>query len=82
MQRTGEDSTELETISIAKPLHAPQFWANFEFWGLLYQLPFTDKAQIWCPEADRTSTLMCQILSESVHCVGFQWPKTTILGKF
>ena len=24
---------------------------------------------------------MCQILSENVHCVGFQWPKTTILGK-
>ena len=60
----------------------PQIWANFEFWGLLYRLPFTDKAQIWCPEADRTSTLTCQISSESVHCVGFQWPKTTILGNF
>jgi len=31
----------------------PQFWANVEFWGLLYRLPFTDKAQIWRPEADR-----------------------------
>ena len=60
----------------------PQFWANFEFWGLLYRLPFTAKGQIWCPEADRTSTLTCQISSESVHCVGVQWPKTTILGKF
>ena len=50
------------------------------FGGLLYRLPFTDKAQIWCPEADRTSTLTCQISCESVHCVGFQWPKTTILG--
>jgi len=60
----------------------PQFWANFEFWGLLYWLPFTDKCQIWCPEEDRTSTLTCQISSESVHYVGFQWPKTTILGKF
>ena len=26
--------------------------------------------------ADRTTTLTCQISSESVHCVGFQWPKT------
>ena len=39
----------------------PQFWANFEFLGLLYRLPFTDKGQIGCPEADRTSTLTCQI---------------------
>ena len=60
----------------------PQCWANFEFWGLLYRLPFTDKGQTWCPEADRTSTLTCQISSKSVHCVGFQWPKTTIWGKF
>ena len=30
---------------------------KFEFWGLLYRLPFTDKGQIWFPEADRTSTL-------------------------
>ena len=52
------------------------------FRGLLYRLPFTGKAHIWCPEADRTSTLMCQISSENVHCVGFQWPKITILGKF
>ena len=50
--------------------------------GLLYRLPFTDKGQIWCTEADRTSTLTCQISSKNVHCVGFQWPKTTILGKF
>ena len=40
------------------------------------------QAQIWCPKANRTSTLMCQISSENVHCVGFQWPKITILGKF
>ena len=60
----------------------PQFWAHFELWGLLYRLPFPDKGQIWYPEADRTSTLTCQISSEIVHCVGFQWPKTTILGKF
>jgi len=58
------------------------FGQILNFGGLLYRLPFTDKAQIWCPEADRASTLMCQISSENVHCVGFQWPKTTILGKF
>ena len=61
----------------------PQFLGTFfNFDGLLYRLPFTDKGQIWCPEADRMSTLTCQISSESVHCVGLQWPKTTILGKF
>ena len=27
-------------------------------------------------------TLIRQISSECVHCVGFRWPKTTILGKF
>ena len=58
------------------------FGQILNFGGLLYRLPFTDKAQIWCPEADPTSTRMCQISSENVHCVGFQWPKTTILGKF
>ena len=52
------------------------------FGGLLYRLPFTDKDQIWCPDADRTSTLTFQISSESVRYVGFQWPKTTIFGKF
>jgi len=26
--------------------------------------------------------LTCQISSECVHCVGFQWPKSTILGNF
>ena len=59
-----------------------QFWANFDSWGLLYRPAFTDKGQIWCAKADRTSTLTCRISSESVHCVGFRWPKTTILGKF
>jgi len=29
----------------------------FNFGGLLYRLPFTDKGQIWFPEADQTSTL-------------------------
>ena len=52
------------------------------FWGLLYRLPFIDEGQIWCPDADRTSTLMCLISPESVHFVVFQCPKTTILGKF
>jgi len=30
----------------------------------------------------RAFTLTCQISSESVHCVGFRWPKTTIFGNF
>ena len=42
----------------------------------------TDKGQIWCARANPRSTLSCQISCECVHCVGFWWPKTTILGKF
>jgi len=52
------------------------------FWGLLYRSPFTNEGQIWRARADPRSTLTCQISSECVHCVGFRWPKTTILGKF
>ena len=59
----------------------PQFWQILNFGGLLYRLPFTDKAQIWCPEADRASTFMCQISSENVHCVGFQWQKKHNFGQ-
>jgi len=58
------------------------FGQILKFGGLLYRLPFTDKNQIRCAETDPTSTLMCQISSENVYCVGFQWSKTTILGKF
>ena len=60
----------------------PQFWANFDSWGLLYRSACTDEGQIWCAKADRTSTLTGQISSECVHCVAFRWPKTTILGTF
>jgi len=39
----------------------PQFLANFDFWGLLYRLPFSDEGQIWCAIADPRHTLTCQI---------------------
>jgi len=38
--------------------------------------------QIWCARADSRSTLTSKISSECVICVGFRWPKTTILGRF
>jgi len=44
--------------------------------------PFTDECQLWCDRAVPRSTRTDQISSECVHCVGFRWPKTTILGKF
>ena len=47
----------------------PQFWANFDIWGLLYRPPFTDEGQIWWVGADPRSTLTRQISSECVHCV-------------
>ena len=34
----------------------PQFWANFDFWGLLYRPPFTDEGQIWYATADPQCT--------------------------
>ena len=40
------------------------------------------EGQIWYGRANQRSTLIRQISSEFVHCVGFRWPKTTILGKF
>ena len=58
-----------------------QFWANFDFWGLLYRPAFTNEGQIWCAKAGRTSTLTCQISSECVHCVAFRWPKNHNFGQ-
>ena len=40
------------------------------------------RAKIWCARADPRSTLTGQMSSECVHCVGFQWAKPTIFGKF
>jgi len=34
----------------------PQFWANFDIWGLPYRPPFTSEDQIWCAVADPRST--------------------------
>ena len=68
-------------IVSASSVQKPQFWANFDFWGLLYRPPITDEGQIWCATAVRTSTLTYQISSECVHRVAFRWPKTTFIGK-
>ena len=58
------------------------FWANFEFWGLLYRPPFTDAGQIWCAIADPRYTLKCQISSRSVYSVALCWRKTSIFTVF
>ena len=58
------------------------FGQILKFRGLLYRLPFSNEGQIWCATAEAMSTLTGQISSECVHCVGFRWPKTTILSKF
>ena len=52
------------------------------FWGLLYRRPFTDEDQIWCATADPRSTHTRKVSCEFIHCLGFRWPKTTIMGKF
>jgi len=60
----------------------PQFWANFDFWGLLYRPPFTDEGQIWCAIADRRYTFMCQISSQSVYSVTLCCRKTPVVAVF
>jgi len=50
------------------------------FWGFLYWPPFTDEGQIQC--AIPRSTLMCQILSQSVYFVALCWRKTQIFAFF
>ena len=52
------------------------------FGRLLYRPPFIDEGQIWCARETQGLHLQVKISSECVHCVGFRWPKTTILGKF
>jgi len=47
----------------------PQLWANFKFWGLLYQPPFIYEGQIWCAIVDPQRTFTCQNLSRSVYSI-------------
>ena len=49
--------------------HKPQFWVNFDLWGPLYRLPFTDEGQKWCAIEDPRHTFTCQISSRSVYSV-------------
>ena len=60
----------------------PQFWANFDFCGLLYRPPLTDEGQIWYAIADPRCTLTCQISSGSVYSVALCWRKTPIFAVF
>jgi len=62
--------------------HKTTIWANFDFWGLLYRLSFTDEGQIWCAIADPRYTLTCQILSRSVYSVALCWRKAPIFAVF
>ena len=60
----------------------PQFWANFDVWGLLYRPPFTDYSQIWYAIADPWYMLTCQISSRSVYSVALCWRKPPIFAIF
>ena len=44
---TRQISPEAFTVSASGGQKA-QFWANFDFRGLLYRPPFTNEGQIWC----------------------------------
>ena len=39
----------------------PEFWANFDFWGLMYRSPFTDESQMWCAIVHPWYMLICQL---------------------
>jgi len=59
-----------------------QFWANFDFLGLLYRPPLTDERHIWCAIADPQYTLTCIIWSGSVYSVALCWRKPQFLAYF
>ena len=51
----------------------PQFWADFDFWGLLYRPPFTDEGHIWCAIADHGIRLCAKFCLDRFilsNCVG------------
>ena len=60
----------------------PQFWANFDFWGVCCTDPLLPMGQIWCAIADPWSTHMCQISSRSVYSVTLCWRKTPMFALF
>jgi len=39
----------------------PQFWANFDIWGLPHQPPFADEDQIWCAVMFRCFCTICHL---------------------
>ena len=60
----------------------PQFWANFDFWGLPYRPPITDESHIWCDTADPQHTFTYQNLSRSVYSIALWRRKTPIFAVF
>ena len=56
-----------------------QFWANFDFLGLIYRPSLTDEGQIWCVTADPRYTLTRQISSGSVYSVALCWQKNPLI---
>ena len=69
-------------IVLASGGQKPQFWANFDFLGLLYRLPFTIEGQIWYAIADPQRTFTCQNLSRSVYSIALGRRKTPIFAVF
>ena len=69
-------------IMSASRVQKPQFWANFDIWGLLYRTPFADESQILCAGGDPRYTLTYEISCECVLCVGFRGPKPQFWTNF
>jgi len=65
-----------EFIVSASGGQKPQFLTILTFLGAPVPTPFYRWGRILC------ATLTSQISPECVHCIGFRWPKTTILDKF
>ena len=71
-----------ELIVSASSVQKPQFWANLDFWGLLYRPPITDESQIWCATADPQHTFTRQNLSRSVYSIALWRRKTPFFAVF
>ena len=67
-------------IVSASSVQITQFWANFDFWELLYRPPITDESQIWCATADLQQTFTCQNFSRSVYSIALRQRKTLIFA--
>jgi len=60
----------------------PQFWANLTLGAPVPTTFYRRGPNLVYQSRPKVYTLTGKLSPECVHCVGFRWPITTILGKF